>query len=220
MKVSMLWSRYFLKQRWVLWTLFLTNLAGTIYGYYWYKYQLVDTWDNFPKWQIVFVPDSPTASLFFSLALLFLLFPITKPKKWLSAARVVIEALAVVTSIKYGVWACAMILAGAYQGDPMIWQDWMLIGSHLAMAIEAVLFVRLFRFAGISLSVAAAWTWLNDYVDYKYGVYPYLPQALWDDVSTVSTFTIVLTGMSVLTAGVACYYRFKQERMTNSNSLS
>ncbi|MCG7406476.1 DUF1405 domain-containing protein [Paenibacillus sp. ACRRX] len=218
MKVSMLWSRYFLKQRWVLWSLFLTNSLGTIYGYYWYKYQLVDTWEHSPKWQIVFVPDSPTASLFFSLALLFLLFPMKKQKRWLSAIRVVIEALAVVTSIKYGIWACAMILAGAYQGESLIWQDWMLISSHLAMAIEAVLFVRLFRFAGISLCLAAAWTWLNDYVDYKYDVYPYLPQALWDDVSAVSTFTIILTGVSVVTAGIACYYRLRQERMMSGSS--
>lgn len=36
------------------------NLFGTVYGYYWYRYQLAET----PAKFLLFVPDSPTASLF------------------------------------------------------------------------------------------------------------------------------------------------------------
>ncbi|MET0960494.1 MAG: DUF1405 domain-containing protein, partial [Psychrobacillus psychrotolerans] len=48
-----------------MWLLFIVNLFGTIYGYYWYKGQLSQTETKF----LLFVPDSPTASLFFTIAL-------------------------------------------------------------------------------------------------------------------------------------------------------
>ena len=203
MPLSWFISRSFLQQRWVLWALFASNLLGTIYGYYWYKGQLAWTWDQNLQWLITFVPDSPTASLFFTLALLFLLFPPKRDAGWLRVVRVVIEALAVVTSIKYGVWACAMIIAGAAQGEALIWQDWMLMVSHTAMAVEALLYVRLFRFGAISLLVAALYTWLNDFIDYTYGIYPWLPYPLWDDVPAVAWFTVVLTGLSAATGFIA-----------------
>ena len=45
--------------------LLIINFFGTIYGYYWYKWQLAVTEPIF----YIFVPDSPTASLFFVLRL-------------------------------------------------------------------------------------------------------------------------------------------------------
>ena len=50
--------------------LFIVNVLGTVYRYYWYKYQLIDT----PVWLRVVVPDSPTASLFFCFVLLLWIF--------------------------------------------------------------------------------------------------------------------------------------------------
>ena len=41
------------------------NIVGTIYGYVWYRWQLVET----PAIFLPFVPDSPTASLFFVFVL-------------------------------------------------------------------------------------------------------------------------------------------------------
>ncbi|MEF2964329.1 DUF1405 domain-containing protein [Paenibacillus sp. M1] len=201
MKPSFLWSRPFLSSRPVLWLLFVCNLLGTIYGYIWYDNQLLDTWEKHPHWQIVFVPDSPTASLFFTLSLLFLLFPAGLSRfKFL---RGLIEGLAVVTSVKYGVWAVSMIFAGAAQGGELVWQDWMLVASHLAMAVEALLYVRLFRFGTGMLLVAGAWTLLNDAVDYRYEVYPWLPQTLWDNVPQVMVFTFCLTIASMAAGWLA-----------------
>ncbi|WP_019421862.1 DUF1405 domain-containing protein [Paenibacillus sp. OSY-SE] len=202
MKPLSLISRSFLSRRWVLGLLFWCNLLGTIYGYYWYKSQLIYTWEHHPFWQIVFVPDSPTASLFFTISIGMLLICPRPRSTWGTVVKNIIEALAVVTSIKYGVWACAMIVAGAYKGSPMIWQDWMLIGSHLAMAVEALLYVRLFSYGSASLTIAACWTWLNDTVDYSAGIYPWLPSTLQDDILAVCLFTFILTGMSVLLAWV------------------
>ncbi|EPR28178.1 putative membrane spanning protein [Geobacillus sp. WSUCF1] len=58
----MAWLYALLASRPVVWLLLFVNAAGTIYGYYWYRYQLADT----PPVFLPFVPDSPTASLFFS----------------------------------------------------------------------------------------------------------------------------------------------------------
>ncbi|MFD3258877.1 DUF1405 domain-containing protein [Paenibacillus lentus] len=201
MRLSSLWSREFLASRFILWVLFISNLLGTIYGYIWYGAQLQETWNNYPRWLIPFVPDSPTASLFFTLALLFLMFP--TPLSKYHRLRTIIEALAVVTSVKYGIWAVSIIFAGAYQGELLVWQDWMLVASHLAMAVEALLFVRLFKYGTMMLLIAGAWTFLNDFMDYSFGIYPWLPPALWDDVGAVMIFTVALTGVSIAAGWIA-----------------
>jgi uncharacterized membrane protein YpjA len=153
---------------------------------------------NNPFWQVIFVPDSPTASLFFTIAIYMLLYP---PKtKFGYGFRLLIEALAVVTSVKYGIWAVSIIFAGNAQGSPLVWQDWMLVISHSAMAIEALLYVRLFKLGETMLIPAAAWTFLNDTVDYTYGVFPWLPVQLMDDIASVQYFTFGLTLFSALLA--------------------
>lgn len=51
---------HILSHRWFLYALLLFNVFGTIYGYIWYGEQLSET----PAQFLIFVPDSPTASLF------------------------------------------------------------------------------------------------------------------------------------------------------------
>ncbi len=188
----------------VLWLMMLIYLPGTVYGYYWYKDQLNWTWHHHPYWQIVFVPDSPTASLWFALAVLWLWLLPTRPSGgWLLGLRGIIEALGVVTSVKYGIWATAIIIAGNAQGTPLDWASWMLMVGHTAMAACALLYARFFRFGAFALMAAAAWTFLNDAVDYLYDVFPYLPDTLNDNLRAVCIFTISLTALSVLAAGAA-----------------
>lgn len=203
MKISYFWSKPFLASRPFLWLLLLCNFFGTIYGYIWYESQLALTWKTQPWWQIVFVPDSPTASLFFTISIAFLLF--LQPSSRNSIFVKIIEALAVVTSIKYGIWAVSMILAGAYQGMSLQPTDFMLIFSHLAMAVEALLYISLFKFRTVALIGAVAWTLLNDFIDYTYEVYPWLPDALHDDVPAVMIFTIGLTVASGLVSWIVMY---------------
>ncbi|WP_311078515.1 DUF1405 domain-containing protein [Paenibacillus polymyxa] len=205
MSLSYLWSRSFLTSRPFLWLLFWSNLVGTVYGYIWYGGQLEYTLNYHPMWQIVFVPDSPTASLFFTISIAFLLY---SPRlKSLKVIRQIIEALAVVTSVKYGIWASAIIFWGVAQGGDMIWQDWMLVASHTAMAVEALLFVRFFSCKWIALCLAALWTLLNDTMDYTFGIYPYLPKTLTDDVPQVRAFTYMLTLVSIIAAWLAMFAR-------------
>ncbi|MFD0958841.1 DUF1405 domain-containing protein [Paenibacillus chungangensis] len=207
MGISFFWSRAFLLDRRFLWLLFMVNLIGTIYGYIWYGHQLQVTAATKPGWMLPFVPDSPTASLFFTLALLYLLFPPGRLSKLASASRLVIEALAVVCSVKYGVWAVVMIFAGQAQGDVLNWQHYMLVASHLGMAAEALLYVRFMKARLGALAVATSWLFLNDTVDYTYGVYPYLPNELEDDIVTVKWFTIGLSAASFLCGAMALSFR-------------
>ncbi|MFD0670391.1 DUF1405 domain-containing protein [Cohnella sp. GCM10027633] len=204
MNWRVLQSKRFLLNPKILWLMMLIYVPGTVYGYYWYKNQLIDTYETHPLWQLPFVPDSPTASLWFAIAVLWLwIKPERSEKPWVNGVRGIVEALGVVTSVKYGVWATAIIFAGQAQGDILQWEHWMLVIGHTAMAIVALLYARLFTFGGFAVMAAAAWTFLNDGVDYTYGVYPSLPWQLDDDLVAVGVFTFVLTALSVLAAAMA-----------------
>ncbi|WP_328699965.1 DUF1405 domain-containing protein [Chengkuizengella marina] len=194
--------------RHLLWLLFFTNFLGTIYGYYWYKNQLIYTMNEYSNWFLFVVPDSPTASLFFTISILYLLVDEYRDdSKKNGFLRGIIEVFGLITSVKYGIWAVVMIFAAAAQGDAMVWQDWMLTVSHLGMAIEAMLFVRFFGFKLIHIIPVGIWTLFNDVVDYKYDVFPWLPAELRDDLLEIQIFTILLSILSIFAAYIGLKYR-------------
>jgi uncharacterized membrane protein YpjA len=137
----------------------IVNFLGTAYGYYWYIPQLVET----PAVFLPFVPDSPTASFFFLFVLLAFLMKRHAPY---------FEALALVTLIKYGLWAVGMNLFVLVSVDDFPWEGYMLIGSHFAMAVQAVLFAPYYRFHMRHLVVAGIWILHNDVIDYVFGMMP------------------------------------------------
>src|SRR5690554_5519335 len=108
-----------LLQRHVLWLLFTINALGTVYGFMWYAQQMANTMASDKPWLVLFVPDSPTASLLFTITLLFLLRDQYAGNRLEHSARSIIEVLAVVTSVKYGIWAVVMIAAGYAQGNTL-----------------------------------------------------------------------------------------------------
>ena len=139
--------------------IFFVNLTGTIYGYDWYKWQLVKTE---PKYWI-FVPDSPTASLFFTIAII----------GWLINRNFkLIEALALITLVKYGLWAVVMNLLTLIETGSIGWVGWMLIASHFAMAVQAILYIPFYKFGFGHIALAAIWTLHNDVIDYVFGQMP------------------------------------------------
>ncbi|PWW05526.1 putative membrane protein YpjA [Paenibacillus cellulosilyticus] len=212
MSLRLFWSREFLTSRTMLWTLLIVNFLGTIYGYIWYGEQIEWTAANKPLWMLPFVPDSPTASLFFTLSLIYLLVQ-AKPKT--AAGRIIryiIEALGVATSVKYGIWAVAMIIAGASEGVSMEWQDWMLIVSHLGMAVEGLLYLRFMSVRSAAVGVAAAWLLLNDMVDYRFDVFPWLPKPLYDHLPIVCICTFGLTLFSWIVTNAAIVLRDNNRR--------
>ncbi|MGO4271650.1 DUF1405 domain-containing protein [Paenibacillus sp. TAF58] len=211
--VSYFWSKDFLLSKKMLWAFFISNLLGTVYGYEWYWAQMVDTIANYPVWYVFFVPDSPTASLFFTLSIGFLLLDRSmdqQPSKLYRAIRGFIEAFALITSFKYGIWAVAMIWTGAWQGVPVGWDGWMLTVSHLAMAVEALLFVRWYKYKLTAITIVAIWTFWNDFMDYERGIFPRLPRELEDNLLTIEWFTVGLSVTGILIAIVCLLIRKKR----------
>ncbi|WNR42424.1 DUF1405 domain-containing protein [Paenibacillus roseipurpureus] len=215
MSVSYFWSREFLLDKKMLWLLFICNILGTIYGYEWYWGQMIDTIAENPVWYVYFVPDSPTASLFFTLSVGYLIADRSStrtPSKLYKAIRSFIEAFGLITSFKYGIWAVTMIWAGAYQGASVGWDGWMLTASHLAMAVEALLFVRWFSYGIPAVVIVAIWTLWNDYMDYEKGVFPRLQRELHPYLGTIQFFTICLSIIGIWIA-ITCYLAREKSRV-------
>ncbi|MBA2173890.1 DUF1405 domain-containing protein [Halobacillus locisalis] len=171
---------YILQNRLFLWMLFIVNLFGTIYGYIWYESQLIDTAPIF----LIFVPDSPTASLFFTIFLGFYLFGRHVPY---------IEALALVTLVKYGIWAVVMnLLLLIDYGGSLPWTGYMLIISHGAMAIQAVLYAPFYAIKVRHIVFAAIWTLHNDVIDYVFEQMPVYPSIM-EHMNEIGYFTFWLS---------------------------
>lgn len=140
--------------------LLICNVLGTIYGYDWYSGQLYIT----PTYFLPFVPDSPTASLFLSIAIGLLL---------LNRSSSIIQALAFVTLVKYGVWAVIMnIIMFIIDGDITI-NGLMLLLSHGIMALQVFYFYPRFNITTIGFIVSFIWVLVNDYIDYVKMQFPY-----------------------------------------------
>lgn len=180
----MFYIRQFLTYKPFLIMLFIINLLGTIYGYVWYKSQLKIT----PLIFIPFVPDSPTASLFFTLFLLFFIFGRHIPY---------IEALAVTSLFKYGVWAVVMNLFTLYVEGELVWQGYMLIASHAAMAIQGLLYIPFYKIKLKHLTVAGIVLLHNEIIDYVYGMMP-IYSSLTNYMNGIGYFTFWLSVVTIL----------------------
>ncbi|MHC0036129.1 lipoprotein heptaprenylglyceryl N-acetyltransferase LhaT [Pseudoneobacillus sp. C159] len=186
----------FLANRKILALLFIVNLLGTIYGYYWYGWQLSETPGKF----LLFVPDSPTASLFFVIVLIAFLLR----RNW-----GLIEALAIVTLFKYGIWAVVMNLLVLVETGKLEPTGYMLMASHLAMAIQGILYSPFYRIKIWHLIITAIWTLHNDVIDYVFFMLPRYPVL---DLYTpqIGYFTFWL---SVLSLWLAYYFGIRKNRL-------
>ncbi|MEC5422476.1 DUF1405 domain-containing protein [Virgibacillus sp. C22-A2] len=178
--------RYILLDKRFLIALFLINLFGTIYGFMWYESQLAITPDIF----LIFVPDSPTASLFFTVFLLFFLVGKNIPY---------IEALAIITLFKYGVWAVVMNLLTLVIDGSLSWQGYMLMASHGAMAIQGLLYAPYYKIKLRHIVVAAIWTLHNDVIDYVFEMMP-IYSSLTKQMNEIGYFTFWLSIISIFIA--------------------
>lgn len=192
---SILW-KVILYNKSFMWLLFIVNLFGTIYGYYWYKGQLSQTETKF----LLFVPDSPTASLFFTIAL----FAWLLKKNWK-----LIEALALITLVKYGLWAVVMNIWTYVENDYLGWMGWMLVASHFAMAVQAILYIPFYRFRWIHIIIAAIWTLHNDVIDYVFDQMP-IYRSLDRYANQIGYFTFWLSIACILLASFIYQKRSKR----------
>lgn len=178
--------RPLLTHRLVLMTLFTINLLGTIYGYIWYEPQLRDT----PLLYWPFVPDSPTASLFFTIVLGLWLFKKRSP---------LIETLAFITLVKYGVWAVVMNVLFLMKLGPeadsfTMLMAVMLMMSHGAMAVQAFLYAPFMRWTMSSFVLTLVWVIHNDVIDYVLRQWPRYP-SLAEHIMWIGYGSFWLTGI-------------------------
>ncbi|RYG73598.1 DUF1405 domain-containing protein [Lentibacillus lipolyticus] len=176
--------RYILTDKRFLLILFWINLIGTVYGFYWYRFQLYQT----PEIFLLFVPDSPTATLFFTVFVLFFLFNRNVPY---------MEALAMVTLFKYGVWAVLMNLLTLIVDGTLGWAGYMLMVSHGAMAIQGLLYAPFYRIERRHIVFAAVWTLHNDVIDYVFEQMP-VYNSIDMYMNEIGYFTFWLSILSIL----------------------
>lgn len=168
--------------------LLIINIFGTIYGYIWYKGQLIETDPIY----LIFVPDSPTACLFFVIALIGLLLK----KNW-----GLFEALSLISLFKYGIWAVVMNILTLLVSGSLHWTGYMLIASHLAMAIQGLLYSPFFRIKVWHIMVAAIFTLHNEIIDYVFGQMPrYGDLSIY--INEIGYFTFWLSILSIF----LCYH--------------
>jgi uncharacterized membrane protein YpjA len=179
-----------LGNRYFLWLLLIVNVFGTIYGYDWYGGQLAET----PTIFIPFVPDSPTACLFFVIVLIGFLMG----KNW-----PLFETLAIVTLLKYGFWAVVMNLLVLMQTGELGLSGWMLVFSHAGMAIQGLLYAPFYRFKVWHLIVTGIWTLHNDVIDYLYFMMPSY-KVLDQFTPQIGYFTFWLSVFSLFIAYILC----------------
>jgi len=144
--------------------LLVINLFGSAYGYYWYWEQLTTV----PRKFLLFVPDSPLATTLLTVVLLLSLLGWRNP---------LLNVIAFTANIKYGLWAVIIISDNWLSGGAIEFNEVMLWFSHLGMAAQGVVYLRgILHNHGLGWVTAAtvAWMILNDFVDYRFGVYPYL----------------------------------------------
>lgn len=180
--------KYIVTSRKFLWLLLIINALGTVYGYYWYGGQLALTKPIF----YIFVPDSPTASLFFCFVLIAWLMG----KQWR-----LMEALALITLVKYGVWAVGMNLLMLNELGDIGFDGWMLVFSHGAMAVQAIVYMAYYSFTYWHVAIAGIWTLHNDVIDYVFGQMPmYGPLTKYMPYIGYVTFWL-----SIVCIGIAIY---------------
>ncbi|HYG57170.1 MAG TPA: DUF1405 domain-containing protein [Symbiobacteriaceae bacterium] len=154
------------QRRW-WWVLLAINFFGSLYGFWWYKGQLLAT----PRWQWPIVPDSPgsTFLLFVWLGLLLSGADWRKPgMQWLGA-------IAFVSNMKYGLWTAVVLpQAGMKYGWEFTFVHLSL--SHAGMWLQAMIFARHYKPALGPALGALFLMWFQDFIDYfVLGTYPTLP---------------------------------------------
>ncbi|NLO89403.1 MAG: DUF1405 domain-containing protein [Clostridia bacterium] len=141
--------------------LIIVNILGSIYGYHWNKGQLMAT----PKELWLFTFDSPFSATLFALAVFFILMGVHNK---------LFQLFAYTGVIKYGIWAIAVILHyWLTTGSPTFITAALLL-SHVGMAMEGYIFLRYLDVSKFYLLLLALWFGLNDYLDYWWGIHPYL----------------------------------------------
>ncbi|WP_049889364.1 DUF1405 domain-containing protein [Natronolimnohabitans innermongolicus] len=137
------------------WLVVAINLAGTVFGFWYYSGQFSET----PAAMWPWIPDSPMATLLIALAIAA--WKLGHELPWLTA-------LAFFGNIILGLWTpyTLLVFHETYlaQTDFLMYQ--FLFWSHLAMVVQAFVLHRITDFPVWGVAVALVWYTSNVIVDY------------------------------------------------------
>ncbi|MBI2041243.1 MAG: DUF1405 domain-containing protein [DPANN group archaeon] len=152
-------------RRW-LWLVILANIAGFFFGIWFYWQQLSIT----PSLLWLFVIDCPLYVLLASVVL------VGHDKKWNVPSW--FTFVVTVGLFKYAIWTFyALLVYWKYFFFDLapIW-NYTYAPAHVFMFLEGFLIFKLVKeFKWQYIAIAAAWFWLNDFIDYWLGTYPIVP---------------------------------------------
>ncbi len=139
----------------LVWLVVGINLVGTAFGFWYYRGQFART----PVEMWLFVPDSPLATLFIAGA--FALWAVGRHSETLTA-------LAFIGNIKLGLWTpwVLVIFADEFLSFTPLPLYAFLLGSHLAMVLQAFVLHRITTFPVKAVGIALAWYTVDLTVDY------------------------------------------------------
>ncbi len=141
------------------------NLAGALFGFYYYLPQFGET----PVYLWILVADSPIATLLAAGAY------ISRTRDFSSA---VLDSLAFLANLKYGLWTVFVLLYYSesflsFRSGPMFA---FLVISHLLMALQALFLLEDAKMTLGSTVAAFSMYVINDLVDYGLGIHTSLPE--------------------------------------------
>jgi uncharacterized membrane protein YpjA len=147
------------------WPIALVNLVGTLFGVWYYAGRPLNVAPPLVEGQLgaaplaawPLIPDSPLATMFIGLS--FAAWRLDLDVEWL-------HTLAFYGCIKLGLWTPFVQLGVNGPDGIALWLYVFLIGSHLAMAVEAFVIHRYAQFTVPAVAAALAWYGFNDVVDY------------------------------------------------------
>ncbi|GAV24747.1 hypothetical protein ciss_06800 [Carboxydothermus islandicus] len=159
--------------------LLLVNLFGSIWGYLWYRGQLLK--EPLIFWPLI--PDSPLSTTLLTLAFFLMLFgrEITGLTLW-----------AGMMCFKYGFWALGILMQFWYLSGRIEPVEVMLFVSHLGMIVESIIYVKGIPVTKKAYFFSVIWLILEDVVDWGFGLHPYL--FLEEQFSFAVVLALVLSG--------------------------
>lgn len=149
------------------WMLLVVNFVGSLYGFWWYRYQLQAT----PRWQWPLVPDSPGSTFLLMIWLALLLAGVD----WRRPGMQLLSAVAFVSNMKYGLWTAVVLPEAGFKYG---WEpEFVYLSlSHLGMWLEAIIFAHHYPPRLLPSLVALVYMWLQDLIDYHIlMIHPTLP---------------------------------------------
>lgn len=144
-----------------VYALFLINILGIGYGFYYYQ----QDFSEFPFYLWIFIADSPIAVLLFTAFLALFL---------VGKRNGIIEALAFIGTIKVGFWTAFIILVyNRYFLQPLYlyWYGFLLF-LHLGMCLEGIAMKKNLVITRTDVLAASSLYVVNDALDYVFHLVP------------------------------------------------